>query len=71
MATIISRSEILNDKLSSTDGLGIAEAFGIKSKKKTKDEEYEFPVKILYIAKMQEKDKSLIKEFKKSDQSMN
>jgi hypothetical protein len=68
MAAIISRSEILDDKLSATDGLGMAEAFGIKSKKKTKDEEYKFPMKILYIAKMQDKDKSLIKEFKKSDQ---
>jgi hypothetical protein len=30
----------------------MAEAFGIKSKKKTKDDEYEFPMQIPYIAKM-------------------
>jgi hypothetical protein len=39
----------------------MAEAFGIKSKKKTKDEDYEFPIQILYIAKIQDKDKLLIK----------
>jgi hypothetical protein len=45
----------------------MAEAFGIKSKKKTKDEDYEFPMQITYIAKIQDKDKSLIKELTKSD----
>jgi hypothetical protein len=45
----------------------MAEAFGIKSKKKTKDEDYEFPIQIPYIAKMQDKDKSLMKELMKSD----
>jgi hypothetical protein len=39
----------------------MAEFFGIKSKKKTKDEEHEFPIQIPYIAKMQDKDKSLKK----------
>jgi hypothetical protein len=34
MAAIISRTEILNDELSPTDGFEMAEAFGIKSKKK-------------------------------------
>jgi hypothetical protein len=45
----------------------MAEAFGIKSKKKTKDEDYEFPMQIPYITKMQDKDKSLMKELTKSD----
>jgi hypothetical protein len=45
----------------------MGEAFGIKSKKKTKDEEYEFPIQIPYIAKMQDKIKSLMKELMKSD----
>jgi hypothetical protein len=45
----------------------MAESFGIKSKKKTKDEDYKFPVQIPYIAKMQDKDKSLMKELMKSD----
>jgi hypothetical protein len=67
MAAIISRTEIINDELSQTDGFEMAEAFGIKSKKKTKDEEYEFPMQIPYIAKMQNKDKSLKKELTKSD----
>jgi hypothetical protein len=40
----------------------MAEAFGIKSKKKTKDEDYEFPMQIPYIAKIQDTDKSLMKE---------
>jgi hypothetical protein len=43
----------------------MAEAFGVKSKKKTKDEEYEFPMQFPYIAKMQNKDKSLMKELQK------
>jgi hypothetical protein len=29
----------------------MAEAFGIKSKKKTKDEDYKFPMQIPYIEK--------------------
>jgi hypothetical protein len=45
----------------------MAEAFGMKSKKKTKDEEYAFPMQIPYISKMQDKDKSLMKELTKSD----
>jgi hypothetical protein len=67
MAAIISRTEILDYKLSATDGFEMAESFGIKSKKKTKDEDYKFPMQIPYIAKMQDKDKSLIKELMKSD----
>jgi hypothetical protein len=61
------KKEIINHELSATDGFEMAEAFGIKSKKKTKDEEYEFPMQIPYIAKMQNKDKSLMKELTKSD----
>jgi hypothetical protein len=45
----------------------MAEAFGIKSKKKTKEEDYLFPMQIPYIAKMQDKDKSLMKELTKSN----
>jgi hypothetical protein len=67
MAAIISRTEIINDELSPTDGFEMAEAFGIKSKKKTKDEDYEFPMQIPYIAKMQEQDKLLMKELTKSE----
>jgi hypothetical protein len=67
MAAIISRTEMINDELSPTDGFEMAEAFGIKSKKKTKDEDYEFPMQIPYIAKMQDKDKSIMKEYMKSD----
>jgi hypothetical protein len=37
MTAIISRSEIPDDKLSATDGFEMAESFGIKFKKKTKD----------------------------------
>jgi hypothetical protein len=44
----------------------MAESFGMKSKKKAKDEEYEFPMQIPYIAKMQNKDKLLKKELMKS-----
>jgi hypothetical protein len=40
MASIISRIEIINDELSPTDSFEMAEAFGIKSKKRTKDEDY-------------------------------
>jgi hypothetical protein len=40
LASILSISEILNDKLS-TDGFEMAESFGIKTKEKTKYEEYE------------------------------
>jgi hypothetical protein len=61
MAAIISRKEIIDDKLSATDGVKMAESFGIKSKKKTKDEDHEFPMQIPYIAKMQDKDKSRMK----------
>jgi hypothetical protein len=56
MEAIISRTEIINDELSPTDGFELAESFGIKSKKKTKDEDYEFPMQITYIEKVQNKD---------------
>jgi hypothetical protein len=71
VAAIISRTEIINDDLSPTYGFEMDEAFGLKSKKKTKDEDYEFPMQIPYIAKFQDKDRSLMKELMKSDQSMN
>jgi hypothetical protein len=45
----------------------MAESFGIKPKEKTKDEDYEFPMQIPYIAEMQNKDKSLKKELMKSN----
>jgi hypothetical protein len=67
MAAITSRTEIINDELSSIDGFEMAEAFGIKSKKKTKDEEYKFTMQIPYIAKMQNKDKSLMQKLTKND----
>jgi hypothetical protein len=67
MAAIISRTKIINQELSANDGFEMAEAFGEKSKKKTKDEEYEFPMQIPYIAKMQNKVKSLMKELQKRD----
>jgi hypothetical protein len=51
MANIISRSEILDNKLSATDCFEMAESFGIKSKEKTKDEDYKFLMQIPYIAK--------------------
>jgi hypothetical protein len=57
----------INGKLYPTDGFEMAEAFAIKSKNLTKYEDYKFPMKILYIAKMQNKDKSLMKESMKSD----
>jgi hypothetical protein len=44
MTAIISRTKIINDELSPTDGFEMAEAFGLKSKKKTKDEDKEFPM---------------------------
>jgi hypothetical protein len=46
MGAIISRSEILNDKLSATDGFEMAESFGTKTNNKNKDEDYEFPMQI-------------------------
>jgi hypothetical protein len=67
MAAIISRTEINDYELSPADGFEMAESFGMKSKKKTKDEDYEFPMQIPFIAKMQNNDKSLMKELKKSD----
>jgi hypothetical protein len=67
MAAIISRTEIIDDKLSATDGFEIAEAFGTQSENKTKYEDYEFPMQIPCIAKVQVKDKSLMKELIKSD----
>jgi hypothetical protein len=59
------KKKIMNDKLSPSDGFEMDESFGIKSKNKTKDEDYEFPMQIPYIAKMQDKDKSLKKELMK------
>jgi hypothetical protein len=67
MAAIISRIEIINDELSPTGGFEMAEAFGIKSKKKTKDEDYGFLMQIPFIEKMKNKHKSLMKQLKKSD----
>jgi hypothetical protein len=49
----------------------MAEAFGIKSTMKTKDEDYEFPMQIPYIAKVQDKDKLLMKELRKAIISTN
>jgi hypothetical protein len=46
------------------------ESFGIKSLKKTKDEDYTFPMQIPYIAKLQDKDKLIIKELMKSDHKL-
>jgi hypothetical protein len=66
MAAIISRTEITNQELSPTDGFDMAESFGIKSKNKTKDEDYDFSLQIPYIAKMQDKDKLLMNELMKS-----
>jgi hypothetical protein len=45
----------------------MAEAFGIQFKNKTKDEDYEFPMQIPYIAKIQDTYKSLMKELMKID----
>jgi hypothetical protein len=67
MAAIISRKKIINDTPFPSDGFEMAESFGIKSKKKTKDEDHEFPMQIIYIAKTQDKDKSLKKELMKID----
>jgi hypothetical protein len=67
MAAIRTRTKIINDELSPTDGFEMTEAFGMKSEKKTKDEDYESPMQIPFIAKMQNKDKSLMKQLKKSD----
>jgi hypothetical protein len=61
MAAIISRTEMINDELSPTYGFEMAEAFAIKYKKKTKDEDYEFSMQTPFIAKIQNKDKSLMK----------
>jgi hypothetical protein len=51
MAAIISRTKIINDKLSPSDGFEMDESFGIKSKKKTKDEDHEFKIKINRLEK--------------------
>jgi hypothetical protein len=50
MAAIISITEIINDELSQTDGFEMAEAFGIKYKKKTRDEDYEFTMQKAIIS---------------------
>jgi hypothetical protein len=55
IVAIISRKKTINDKLSPSDGFEMAESFCKKSKKKTKDEDHEFPMQIPYIAKMQDK----------------
>jgi hypothetical protein len=67
MAAITSRTEIINEKPSPTNSSQMAEAFGIKSKNKTEDEDYESPMQIPYIARMQKKDKSIMKELTKND----
>jgi hypothetical protein len=67
MSAIILRTEIINDELSPTYSFEMAEAFGVESKKRTKEENYEFPMQIPCIAKMQDQDKSLMKELMKSD----
>jgi hypothetical protein len=67
MAAIISKTDIINDELYPTDGFEMDEAFGIKYKKKTKDEDCKFPMQIPYIAKMKDKDKFIMKELMKSD----
>jgi hypothetical protein len=67
MAAVTSITQIINDELSPTAGSEMAEAFGLKSKKKTKNEDYKFPMQIPYIAKMQDKDKFLMRELMKSD----
>jgi hypothetical protein len=59
MAAIISRTKIINDTLSPSDGFEMAESFGIKTKNKTQDEDHELPMQIPHIAKKQDKDKSL------------
>jgi hypothetical protein len=43
MAAIISRTEIINDELSPTDGFEMGQAFGIKSKMRTKSFLCKFP----------------------------
>jgi hypothetical protein len=67
MAAIILRTKIIKGELSPSDGFEVAASFGMKTKKKTKNEDHEFPIQIPYIAKMQDKDKSLKKELTKSD----
>jgi hypothetical protein len=46
---------MINDELYLADGYEMADAFGIKYKKKNKNEYYKFPMQIPYIAKMQNK----------------
>jgi hypothetical protein len=67
IVAIISRRKIIKVELSPSDGFEMAESFGMKTKKKPKDEDQEFPIQIPYIARMQDKDKSLKKELMKSD----
>jgi hypothetical protein len=45
----------------------LARDFAVKTKEKTKDEDYKFPMQIPYIAEIQNKDKSLKKELMKRD----
>jgi hypothetical protein len=42
MAAIISRTKTIKDEISRSNGFEMAESFGIKNKKKTKDEDHEF-----------------------------
>jgi hypothetical protein len=61
------KNKNIKDELSPSDGFEMAESFSMKTKKKTKYEDHEFPMHIPYIAKMQNKDKTLKKELTKSD----
>jgi hypothetical protein len=42
MVDIVARTEIIKDESSPSDGFEMAESFGMKTKKKTKDEDHEF-----------------------------
>jgi hypothetical protein len=42
MAAIISRTKTIKDEISPSDGFEMSESFGMKTKKKTKDEDHEF-----------------------------
>jgi hypothetical protein len=51
MAAITLRTIIINDNLPPFDGFEMAESFGIRTKKKTKDEDNEFPMKFPTLQK--------------------
>jgi hypothetical protein len=55
VAAIISRSEILNDKLSATNGFEMGESFGIKTKRKPKMRTMNFPCKLPTLQKCKTK----------------